>query len=442
MSNYFPSVEKIRYEGPSTENQLAYRFYDPGKVVLGKTMAEHLRIAVCYWHTFCNHGDDAFGVATRHLPWDDAPTPLAAAEKKLDAAVEFISKLGVEFFTFHDRDLAPEGKTFAESTNNLKHMVDKLAAQMAKHKLKLLWGPANCFSHSRYMAGSATSCNPEVFAYAAAQVKCAMEATHQLGGSGYVLWGGREGYDSLLNTNLSQELDQLGRFLTMVAEHKHKIGFKGQLLIEPKPCEPTKHQYDFDTSAVFAFLQKHKLDKEYHINIETNHATLAGHSFADEVGYACANNIFGSIDINRGDPQNGWDTDQFPSSVEELTYVVYQILQYGGFKQGGFNFDAKLRRQSNDLLDLFYAHIGGIDVLAKSLLIAADLLTSKKLQAVVDQRYHQWQGSLGQQILKGGHTLQSLGDYVQQNKIDPTVHSGRQELCENIINQHLWCHKN
>lgn len=438
MTTYFPLVEKVFYEGPETDHQLAYRFYNPEQKVLGKTMAEHLRIAVCYWHTFCGHGDDAFGMATRHYAWDVAETPLKAAEQKLNAAIEFVSKLNVPFLTFHDRDLAPEGNNFKESVNNLLHMTEKLGEKLEQHKLKLLWGTANLFSHPRYMAGAATSCNPDVFAYAAAQVKHAMEATHKLGGSGYVLWGGREGYDSLLNTDLTQELNQLGRFLMMVAEHKHKIGFKGQLLIEPKPCEPTKHQYDFDTAAVFALLQKFNLEKEFKVNIEANHATLAGHSFADEVGYACANNVFGSIDINRGDPQNGWDTDQFANSVEEMTFVIYQILQHGGLQPGGFNFDAKLRRQSTDPMDLFHAHIGSIDVLAKSLLIASDLFTHKKLQTMVEQRYKNWHDALGKKILAGEHSLTTLVDYVVKNHIEPEMPSSRQELYENIYNQHLW----
>lgn len=438
MTTYFPEVEPIKYEG-STSNPLAYRFYDPHKKILGKTMAEHLRITVCYWHTFCAQGADQFGAATRHLPWNQADTPLKAAEQKLDAAFEFFTKLNVPFFAFHDRDLAPEGKNFTESVDNLKHMVDLTQKKIAETGVKLLWGTANCFSHPRYMAGAATNPNPEVFAYAAAQVKHALEATHALHGENYVLWGGREGYDTLLNTDLKQELDQLGRFLNLVVEHKHKIGFKGTILIEPKPCEPTRHQYDSDSAAVFAFLQKYGLENEVKLNIEANHATLAGHSFDDEIAYAYANNLFGSIDINRGDPQNGWDTDQFPNSVESTTSVIYQILKHGGFHTGGFNFDAKVRRQSIDLKDLFYAHVGGIDVLAKSLMLAAKILQNDQLEHVLHERYQAWhQGDLGQKIVAGGHSLESLAQYIETKNVDVKPVSGHQELCENIVNQALW----
>jgi xylose isomerase len=301
MSTYFSEINVIPYLGTDTENQLAYRFYDPQKIILGKTMAEHLRIAVCYWHTFCWQGHDQFGAGTRLLPWDQVATPLQAAEQKLDAAFEFFTKLNIPYFTFHDRDLSPEGRNIAESVNNLQHMVELVQNKIEQTGIKLLWGTANCFSHPRYMSGAATNPNPEIFAYACAQVKHAMEATYALGGENYVLWGGREGCDSLLHTDLNQELQQFGRFMSMVVEHKHKIGFKGQLLIEPKPCEPTKHQYDFDTANVYAFLQKFGLEKEIKVNIEANHATLAGHSFEHEIAYAIANNLFGSVDINRGE---------------------------------------------------------------------------------------------------------------------------------------------
>lgn len=429
MNNYFPSLESMN---------LSYRFYEPQKVVLGKTMAEHLRIAVCYWHTFCWHGEDAFGIGTRMLPWDNADTPLQAAEKKLDVAFEFFTKLNVPFFSFHDRDLAPEGKDFAESTYNLKHIVDLTQQKIVQTNIKLLWGTANCFSHPRYMAGAATNPNPAVFAYAAAQVKHALEATYVLGGENYVLWGGREGYDTLLNTNIKHELEQLGRFMSMIVEHKHKIGFKGPLLIEPKPCEPTKHQYDFDTANVYAFLQKFGLEKEIKVNIEANHATLAGHSFEHEIAYALANDLFGSVDMNRGDLHLGWDTDQFPNSVEEISPIIYRILKHGGFSTGGFNFDAKIRRQSIDLEDLFYSHIGGIDILAKSLLVAASMIEKDKMQEIVDKRYQNWQTQFGKDILLGKHSLASLEQHIKENQIEPKPISGRQEFCENIINQYLW----
>lgn len=426
MKTYFPDITEVNY-----------RFYDPKQKILGKTMTEHLRIAVCYWHTFCGQGADPFGLGTRLLPWEQADSPLAAAEQKLAAAFEFFTKLNIPFFAFHDRDLAPEGRDFAESVANLKHMVDLTQEKMAQTGIKLLWGTANCFAHPRYMAGAATNPNPEIFAYAAAQVKHALEATKTLGGANYVLWGGREGYDSLLNTDMPHELEQLGRFLTMVVEHKHKIGFNGPLLIEPKPCEPTKHQYDFDTATVFALLQKFGLEKEIKVNIEANHATLAGHSFEHEVVYAYANDLFGSLDINRGDPQNGWDTDQFPNSVEEVSRIIYHILKHGGFTTGGFNFDAKLRRQSIDSEDLFQAHVGGIDILAKSLLIAADMVAEDKLQPIVAERYQGWQAKVGQNILQAKHSLDSLEKYTKENG-EPKPTSGKQELCENIVNQYFW----
>lgn len=415
-----------------------YKYYQPDKIVNGKTMAEHLRIAICYWHTFGSSGADPFGGPSHKLPWNVGATPLAMAENKLNAAFEFITKLKVPYFTFHDFDLAPEGQDFNESVNNLKHMVDLAQRKMAETKVKLLWGTANLFSHPRYMAGAATNPNPEVFAYAAAQVKHALDATKQLGGSGYVMWGGREGYDSLLNTNMKQELEQFGRFVSMVVEYKHKIGFKGELWIEPKPCEPTRHQYDSTTATVFAFLQKFNLEKEVKVNIEANHATLAGQSFLDEVAYACANNLFGSIDINRGDPQNGWDTDQFPNSVEENSLVMYEILRHGGMQAGGFNFDAKVRRQSINLDDLIYAHVGGIEVLAKSFLIAQKMLADQKLQNVVAKRYKDWQGNLGANILTGRVSLAALEEHVLKNPQGPNPVSGQQEWCENLVNSYLW----
>jgi xylose isomerase len=431
----FPTVQPIRYEGEHSKNPLAYRYFDAHKKVLGKTMQEHLRLAVCYWHNFCWGGNDAFGGPTRQTPWHDND-PLKTAEKKCDALFELVTKLGIPYFCFHDRDVAPEGATFAESQKHFEHILNKIERKMSDTGVKLLWGTANLFSHPRYLAGAATNPNPEVFAYAAAQVKSALEATHRLHGANYVLWGGREGYDSLLNTNLKQELDQFARFLSLVVEHKHKIGFKGLLLIEPKPCEPTKHQYDYDTATVYGFLKKYGLEKEFKVNIEANHATLAGHSFEHEVATACALDLFGSIDANRGDPQNGWDTDQFPNSVEELTLVMYRILQHGGFTSGGFNFDTKVRRQSINVEDLFYGHIGGIDVLAKSLLNAAKLLEDKVLDQVVQQRYQGWSQSLGQQVLSGKLTLEQLQQHVLNHNLDPESVSGQQELCENIVRRY------
>ena len=428
--SFFPNIEKVQYEGPDSANPLAFRHYDAQREVLGKTMAEHLRFAVCYWHSFAAPGDDVFGDGTWDRPWND---DLGGARIKLAAAFEFFEKLGVGFYCFHDRDVAPEGDSPAETERNLKTIGDELAAAMDRTGIDLLWGTANLFGHPRYAAGAATNPNPEVFAFAASQVKQALDLTNELNGKNYVLWGGREGYDSLLNTDLRRESQQLGRFMSMVAEHKQKIGFDGTLLIEPKPCEPTKHQYDYDSAACYAFLQKYGLENEFKLNIECNHATLAGHSFHHEVAYAIANDVFGSIDANRGDPQNGWDTDQFPNSVNESTLVMHEILQSGGFGSGGLNFDAKLRRQSVDREDLFYGHIGGMDTFARGLLNAAELMQSGLLTATVSQRYSNWSEELGSSILGGESSLDALHEHVQGSDVDLTPVSGRQELLENKV---------
>ena len=433
---FFPDVDTIRYEGPDSPDPLAFRYYDATRQVLGKSMAEHLRFAVCYWHSFDAPGADVFGTGTWDRPWTNGGEgPLAAARAKLAAAFEFLEKLTVPYFCFHDRDVAPEGDTFAESQLNLYAMGEHLAEAMGRTGVKLLWGTANLFGHPRYAAGAATNPNPEVFAYAAEQVRMMLELTHQLGGENYVLWGGREGYDTLLNTDLAREMDQLGRFMALVAEHKHKIGFNGTLLIEPKPCEPTKHQYDYDSAACHAFLQKYGLVDEFKLNIECNHATLAGHTFQHEIAYAIANGIFGSVDANRGDPQNGWDTDQFPNSVQESTLALYEILRAGGFTTGGFNFDAKLRRQSVAREDLFHGHIGGMDTLARGLLNAAALLESGELAEHVVKRYSGWEGRLGTSILDGRESLDSLAARVREAEPVLPVVSGRQELLENIVSR-------
>ncbi|TDJ01766.1 MAG: xylose isomerase [Deltaproteobacteria bacterium] len=434
---FFPGIERIRYEGPESKNALAYRFYDPERVVLGKRMQEQLRPAVCYWHSFCWPGSDVFGEGMFARPWLQGGDPLTLAERKLEVAFEFFEKLGVPYFTFHDRDLAPEGATLAESQAHLGHMLDRAELELERTGVKPLWGTANLFSHPRYAAGAATNPNPEVFAYAAAQVRDALEATHRLGGANYVLWGGREGYDTLLNTDLRRESEQLGRFMQLVVEHKHRIGFAGTILIEPKPMEPTKHQYDFDAAAVYAFLQKNGLEREIKLNIEVNHATLAGHSFVHELAFAFAHEIFGSVDINRGDPQLGWDTDQFPHSAEDAMLALYVILRGGGFTTGGCNFDAKLRRQSLDPADLFHAHIGGIDTLARGLLGAARMLEAGELEAFVTERYAGWDSGLGQAILKGEQSLAELAQYVAEKKLEPAPVSGRQERLENLVNRYL-----
>jgi xylose isomerase len=432
----------IGFAGPDSNDDLAFRVYDPERMVLGKRMEDQLRIAVCYWHSFNWPGSDVFGAGTFDRPWlADSDDPMAAAHQKMDAAFEFFSKLGTPFFCFHDVDIAPEGDTFAESASNLDTMVDYAEKKMAETGVRVLWGTANLFSHPRYAAGASTNPDPEVFAYAAAQVKQALEATLRLDGANYVLWGGREGYETLLNTDLRREGEQFARFLTMVAEHKHKIGFTGTLLIEPKPAEPTKHQYDYDCQTVHGFLERFDLIDEYKVNIEGNHATLAGHSFHHEVAYSVATGIFGSIDANRGDYQNGWDTDQFPNSVDELALALYEILRGGGFTTGGFNFDTKLRRQSMGRTDLFHGHIGGIDTLARALLVAAELIESETLSGPVESRYSGWSADLGEAILAGSETLDSLEAKVHSGEIDPSPVSGEQELLENRVNRVIWSNR-
>jgi xylose isomerase len=437
--SFFEGVDQIRYEGPASDNDLAYKVYQPDREVLGKRMEDHLRVAVCYWHSFSWPGSDVFGAGTFDRPWlSGHGDPIESAREKMDAAFEFFSKLGVPFFCFHDVDIAPEGATFSESAKNLETMVAYAEEKMAETGVRLLWGTANLFSHPRYAAGAATNPDPDVFAYAAAQVKHALESTHRLGGANYVLWGGREGYETLLNTDLRREQDQLARFLHLVADHKREIGFEGTLLLEPKPAEPTKHQYDYDSQSVHGFLLNHGLVDDYRVNIEGNHATLSGHSFHHEVAYAVAHGIFGSIDANRGDPQNGWDTDQFPNSVDELSVVIYEILRGGGFTTGGFNFDTKLRRQSIDRVDLFHGHIGGIDTLARALLVAAALIESQDLSAAQQRRYAGWSDGLGSAIEDGTETLASLAARVEQGEVDPTPVSGAQELLENRVNKAIW----
>jgi xylose isomerase len=435
---YFSEIEPISFVGTDASRELGFRSYEADRVVLGKTMKEHLRFAACYWHTFCWDGSDVFGEGTFDRPWMNADeSPMVLAHRKLDVAFEFFSKLGVPFFCFHDRDIAPEGDSFAESARRLDEMVDSAAVKMEETGVRLLWGTANLFGHPRYAAGAATNPDPEVFAYGAAQVKHALEVTHRLGGENYVMWGGREGYETLLNTDLKREAAQLGRFLSMVVEHKHKIGFEGTLLIEPKPFEPTKHQYDSDVAAIYGFLQTHGLVDEFKINIEVNHATLAGKSFQHEVATAVSCGLLGSIDANRGDPQNGWDTDQFPNCVEEMTLAIYEVLRGGGIGSGGFNFDARLRRQSIDRSDLFHAHIGAMDTVAESLVKAATLLEERTIQDFVDERYAGWSAGLGTEIMQGKQSLESLHDAVNLGSHDPQPRSGRQELMENRVNSVL-----
>ncbi|MDJ0851983.1 MAG: xylose isomerase [Myxococcota bacterium] len=435
---FFPDVERIRYEGPGTSSELAFRHYEPDRVVAGRRMEDHLRFAVCYWHSFCWPGSDVFGAGSFERPWHaEGGDPIQQAELKMDVAFEFFEKLGVPFFCFHDRDVAPEGESFRESCERLDRIAERMQAHMERTGVKLLWGTANLFGHPRYAAGAATNPDPAVFAVAAAQAKHCLELTHRLGGANYVMWGGREGYETLLNTDLRRELEQLGRFVRLVVEHKHKIGFQGTLLIEPKPHEPTKHQYDHDVAAVYAFLQRFGLEDEVKVNIEVNHATLAGHSFQHEVAYALANGIFGSVDANRGDPQNGWDTDQFPNSVEEMTLALLEILRAGGLGNGGFNFDARLRRQSVDPADLFHAHVGGMDTLARALVCAASLLEEGRLDGFVRERYRGWSEGLGRDVLEGKLGLEELWSRVVENDPRPRPLSGRQERLENWVRRHL-----
>lgn len=441
MTDFFDTVpEPVAFAGRRAGfGQLAYRAYDPDRPVMGRRMEDHLRIAVCYWHSFNWPGSDIFGHGTFDRPWlEPDQDPMAAARAKQDAAFEFFEKLGTPFFCFHDVDMAPEGADLAESRANLDTMVERAADKMEATGVRLLWGTANLFSHPRYAAGAATNPDPDVFAHAAAQVRHMLEATHRLDGANYVLWGGREGYETLLNTRLRQEADQLARFLTLVAEHKHKIGFTGTLLIEPKPQEPTKHQYDYDCASVHGFLDRYRLVDEFKVNIEVNHATLSGHSFHHEVAYAVDNGIFGSVDANRGDPQNGWDTDQFPNSVDELSLALYEILRGGGFSTGGFNFDTKLRRQSMARDDLFWGHIGGIDTLARSLLVAEAMLGDGAIEQARADRYARWDSGLGAEIMKGEVDLAALADQAVADGLDPQPVSGRQERLENEVNRIIW----
>lgn len=431
-AGYFADIPKVEFKGENAD-PLSYRYYDKSRVVLGKTMEDHLRFAVCYWHTFCWDGFDIFGAGTFQRPWHSGELDQKAADHKLDEAFDFFTRLDVPYFCFHDVDVMAAANSPVEHVRNLGVIVDKIAHKMSDTGIRLLWGTANLFSHPRYMAGGATNPDPDVVAYAALQVRHALEATHKLGGENYVLWGGREGYDCLLNTNIGQELDQLGRFLNMVVEHKHNIGFDGTILIEPKPHEPTKHQYDTDVATVYGFLKRYGLENEVCVNIEANHATLAGHSFEHEIALATDLGIFGSIDMNRGDPQNGWDTDQFPNDLREITLAVYYILKNGGFKSGGLNFDAKVRRQSIDPVDLFYGHVGAIDLTARALLNAAAMIEDGTIQNFVNDRYAGWNSGMGARMLARDADLSELADYAIENNVAPTPRSGRQEFLENHV---------
>jgi xylose isomerase len=432
---FFGDIAPVRYEGPKSDNPFAFRHYDPARVVMGKPMAEHLRPAVCYWHNFAWMGSDMFGAPTFVRPWEG--DDMKAARLKADVAFDMVSTLGFPLFSFHDKDVVPEGASFKEFGHNLAEMTDVFAEKMRVTGIKLLWGTANLFSHPRYMAGASTNPDPDVFAFAAAQVKNAIDATHKLGGANYVLWGGREGYETLLNTDLVREQEQLGRFLSMVVDYKHKIGFKGVLLVEPKPQEPTKHQYDFDVATVAGFLRRFGLEKEVKLNIEVGHAVLAHHSFEHEVALAAAHGLLGSVDANRNDYQSGWDTDQFPNNAAELVPALYFILKAGGIAPGGFNFDAKVRRQSIDPGDLLIGHIGGIDACAEALVAAAAMIEDGKFDKLRAERYAGWNDAKAQAMLKPGASLEAIAKRVADERIDPKPRSGRQELFENIVARYL-----
>ncbi|MGC9454846.1 MAG: xylose isomerase [Phycisphaerae bacterium] len=433
---YFPDVEQITYEGPDSDNPLAFKHYNPLEQVEGKPMADHLRFSVAYWHSFCNGGADQFGSETRQMPWLSG-SPMDQARNKVEACFEFCRKLGVNFYCFHDRDVAPEGESLAETNKNLDEIAGLLAEKQQETGIRPLWGTACLFTHPRFMHGAATSCNADVFAYAAAQVAKAIEVTHALGGQGYVFWGGREGYKSLLNTDMARELDHLAKFLHMAVEHKHKIGFKGQFYIEPKPKEPTKHQYDFDAAACHAFLQKYDLDGEFKLNVEANHATLAGHDFHHELTYAAANGLLGSVDANRGDLLLGWDTDQFPTNLYDATLAMLSILEAGGFSTGGLNFDAHVARESIEPVDLFHAHIGGMDAFARGLKIAAALRRDGVLSDFVSRRYASWDSGIGADIEAGKVSFEDLSRYMLEKGEPDANASGRVEMLENVLNEYI-----
>ena len=433
MTDFFQGIPHIRYEGPQTDNEFAFRHYNPDEMVMGKSLKEHLRFAVAYWHSFAWEGGDPFGGRSFDRPWFGSQ--MALSKLKADVAFEMFDILGVPYFCFHDADVRPEGRNFAENTRNLEEMVEYFALKMEASQTRLLWGTANLFSHRRFMAGAATNPDPDVFAFSAATIKSCMDATAKLGGENYVLWGGREGYETLLNTDLARERAQAGRMLQMAVEYKHKIGFKGAILIEPKPQEPTKHQYDYDVATVYGFLKDFGLEQEVKVNIEQGHAILAGHSFEHELALARALRIFGSIDMNRNDYQSGWDTDQFPNNVPETALAYYEVLKAGGFTTGGTNFDAKLRRQSLDPEDLILAHLGAMDSCAAGLKAAAAMLADGRLEAARTERYAGWDSPEGQALLHSD--LAQISARVLAEDINPEPTSGRQERLENLVNRFL-----
>jgi len=434
--DYFPGISKIQYEGPDSDNPLAFTYYDEKRLVAGKSMKDHFRFAIAYWHSFCNENSDPFGSGTRIFPWEKSSDPMDNAKYRLEAAFEFFTKLGTPYYCFHDRDIAPEGNTIGETEKNLATLVSIAKDYQKETDVKLLWGTANLFSHPRYMNGAATNPDFEVVCHAAAQVKAALDATVELGGENYVFWGGREGYMHLFNTKMKMELDHLGVFLRSARDYGRKIGFKGNFLIEPKPMEPTKHQYDFDAATVIGFLHEQNLLDDFKLNIEANHATLASHSFAHDIMVAAEAGLLGSIDANRGDAQNGWDTDYFPTNLYDAVEIMMILLDHGGIEPGGFNFDAKIRRNSTDLEDLFYAHIGGMDTFARGLLIADEILNNSEFRSLREGRYTSFESGDGKRFSKGELSLKQMRDLASK-KGEPEIRSGKQELLENLINRYI-----
>ncbi|GAA4815126.1 xylose isomerase [Litoribaculum gwangyangense] len=433
---YYKGIGDIKFEGKESDNPLAFKYYNPEQVVAGKTMRDHFKFAIAYWHTFCGQGSDPFGPGTQNFEWDKSSDPIQAAKGKADAAFEFISKMGFDYFCFHDFDLIQEGSTFAESEKRLNIITDYLKEKKAASGIKLLWGTSNCFSNPRYMNGASTNPDFNVVARAGGQIKLALDATMALDGENYVFWGGREGYMSLLNTDMGRELDHMGQFLAMCRDYARTQGFKGNFFIEPKPMEPMKHQYDFDTATAIGFLKEYGLDKDFKINIEVNHATLAQHTFQHEMEVAAKANMLGSLDANRGDYQNGWDTDQFPNNIQEITEAMLVFLKAGGLQGGGINFDAKIRRNSTDLEDVFLAHIGGADTFARAILTADKIISSSSFEKLRKERYSSFDSGKGKDFENGKLSLQDLYAIAQENG-ELKLQSGKQELFENIINQYI-----
>ncbi|MEC7829804.1 MAG: xylose isomerase [Bacteroidota bacterium] len=433
---YFKGIGKIKYEGKNSDNPFAFKYYDPEKIIAGKSLKEHFKFAVAYWHSFCGQGADPFGAGTQEFPWDTAKDPLQAAKNKADAAFEFLTKIGFEYFCFHDFDLIAEGQTLSESEKRVEKISDYIKEKQKETEKKLLWGTANCFTNPRYMNGAATNPDFKVVARAGAQVKIALDTTIKLGGENYVFWGGREGYISLLNTDMGRELDHMARFLTMARDYARSQGFKGTFFIEPKPMEPSKHQYDFDAATSIGFLKKYGLENDFKLNIEVNHATLALHTFEHELAVAGCENMLGSIDANRGDYQNGWDTDQFPNNIQEVAVAMLVFLKYGGLQGGGVNFDAKLRRNSTDLEDLFHAHIGGADTFARGLIVADKILNDSNFSSTINKRYSSFDSGDGKKFENGNLSLEDLFQIAKNSKNIEKI-SGKTEFLENIINNYI-----